>query len=167
MGHGDGTHGSLCRACGFCCDGTLFSRGSLNAEEVDSARRQGLKLLADARSFAQPCAGHAGSECTIYAHRPTCCRKYRCTLLDEVDAGNTTYESALERVARVRELERVVRQAAPDERAGDPLFVVARNLAEDAIHEPFRREHAQLMLDLGELVMLCRRHFGARDDATL
>ncbi|MFY0580866.1 hypothetical protein ACN28S_47425 [Cystobacter fuscus] len=35
----------LCRRCGLCCDGNLFSHVPLEHAEVDAARRQGLEVV--------------------------------------------------------------------------------------------------------------------------
>jgi len=48
---------TLCRACGLCCDGSLFGRVPLaSAAEVERAKRRHLRVVPSGRSFEQPCA---------------------------------------------------------------------------------------------------------------
>lgn len=163
------THGELCRACGFCCDGTFFGRGLLEPEEVAVVPSRGLTVVSHAGepSFPQPCAQHRGERCAIYEARPACCRAYRCRLLERVEAAEVAMADAERHVARVRELASRVRDAIDEERRGEPLFTVAMELATAAKSVAWRRAHAELLLDLGELVHLCRRQFGVRDDGKM
>jgi hypothetical protein len=160
---------NLCRACGFCCDGTFFSYGGLADEEVDRVRKRRLVMAEkDERpAFRQPCTAHDGDACTIYDDRPQCCRAYRCRLLERVEQGEVSWAHAVDRIARVRELAAKIRAAAPPERAGDPLIVVARDLVDDAATAPWRHAHAELLMDVGELVTICMRQFGVRDDGKM
>jgi len=65
---------ALCRSCGLCCDGSLFGRVRLEPGEVDSARRRRLHVVANGRSFEEPCTALVKQgehhHCSIYADRP-------------------------------------------------------------------------------------------------
>lgn len=163
------THGDLCRACGFCCDGTFFGRGLLQPEEVAIVPSRGLTVVPHGGepSFPQPCSQHRGERCDIYEARPQCCRAYRCRLLERVAAAEVAMADAERHVARVRELAAIVRAAIDEDRRAEPLFTVAMELATAAESEAWRRTHAELLLDLGELVQICRRQFGVRDDGKM
>lgn len=98
---------ALCRACGMCCDGTLFGRAQLDADEIDVARRLRLRVVQSASSsasFEQRCSALAGDGCTIYDERPRSCRRFVCRLHDRARAGNGSLDEHLGRVRRAREL---------------------------------------------------------------
>jgi len=96
---------ALCTACGFCCDGRLFSLAPLTPSEAEWARRRRLPLVQHAASVSleQPCGALEGTRCTVYDERPESCRKFVCVLLDQVTCGEISLETALERVAAARE----------------------------------------------------------------
>lgn len=116
----------LCTRCGLCCDGTLFADVELAGEdevsalevmrlEVEDADEDGGGLL------LLPCGALKGTRCTIYSHRPDCCRTFECRLLQEVQRGTVGIEQgkekiaeALKQIARVKEL--IVDLGQSDER---------------------------------------------------
>lgn len=74
---------ALCRRCGLCCDGSLFSLVPLADDEPAAARRRGLPIaLRDgaAPALRQPCPALVARACTVYDERPAACRRYRCLL---------------------------------------------------------------------------------------
>lgn len=97
---------TLCTRCGLCCDGTLFGDVELTGP-AEAARLEILGLDvdtddADAELLALPCAGLRGTRCSVYAHRPQCCRTFECRLLQEARRGVVTTELALVRIAEAR-----------------------------------------------------------------
>lgn len=98
----------LCRACGLCCDGTLFDLVRL--EPGDDARRLarlGLPIAAargrQAARFPQPCAALcADGSCRLYADRPGQCRAFECRLLQEAKAGRLSFPAAARRVTTAK-----------------------------------------------------------------
>jgi len=44
--------------------------------------------------LSQPCRALRGRRCSIYAHRPGCCRTFECALLQDVRASAATIEQA-------------------------------------------------------------------------
>ena len=97
---------TLCTRCGLCCDGTLFGDVELTGP-AEAARLEILGLDvdtddADAELLALPCAGLRGTRCSVYAHRPQCCRTFECRLLLEARRGVVTTELALVRIAEAR-----------------------------------------------------------------
>jgi hypothetical protein len=99
----DGTNesdaNSLCKSCGLCCTGHLFSRTKLRSAELDSAQVLGLNVFRSVpseRGFSQPCPLWQG-QCTIYTspHYPHFCRTYKCKLLKEVLDETTLLANAL------------------------------------------------------------------------
>ncbi|HJR80968.1 MAG TPA: YkgJ family cysteine cluster protein [Anaerolineales bacterium] len=121
----DGTNESpantLCKSCGLCCTGHLFSRTKLRSAELDSARALGLHVFGSEpsqRGFSQPCPLWQG-QCTIYttSDYPHFCRTYKCKLLKEVLDENTSLPDALVAVEQakgmIRELEALL-PGSPD-----------------------------------------------------
>ena len=79
---------ALCKACGLCCTGHLFSWVRLKAVELTPVEKLGLHVIRSdprQRGFTQPCPMWNGV-CTIYdsPHYPRGCDSYRCKLLREL-----------------------------------------------------------------------------------
>ena len=79
---------ALCKACGLCCTGHLFSWVRLKAVELNPLQKLGLNVIRSdprQRGFTQPCPMWNG-ECSIYQsqHYPRGCESYRCKLLREL-----------------------------------------------------------------------------------
>jgi Fe-S-cluster containining protein len=55
-----------------------------------------------ARHLLQPCTALEGTTCRCYPGRPLACRRYRCALLDALDAEEVDLDQAREVVAAVR-----------------------------------------------------------------
>lgn len=107
----------LCRACGLCCDGTLFDLVKLEA--VDDARK--LKALGlpvttsrgktPLARFPQPCAALCRDlSCRIYADRPRQCRIFECRTLKDAKAGTLAFPAALRLVKQARRRAEKVRR---------------------------------------------------------
>ncbi|HEX3770515.1 MAG TPA: YkgJ family cysteine cluster protein [Polyangiaceae bacterium] len=98
---------TLCRSCGLCCDGSLFGRARLDPDEVEGARRRGLRVVASGASFEQPCAALVASPpfaCSIYADRPRACGRFTCKLYERHRREGGPLEARLAAVTRVRTL---------------------------------------------------------------
>jgi Fe-S-cluster containining protein len=104
---------TLCTRCGLCCDGTLFADVELvGRAEVARLETLGIEIEEEDRNvglLSQPCAALRGTRCSIYAHRPKCCRVFRCHLLQDAELGSVTVEQAMELIADAREQIRQVR----------------------------------------------------------
>ena len=99
---------TLCKSCGLCCTGHLFSWTKLRSAELDTARDLGLNVFGSEpqqRGFSQPCPLWQGQR-TIYTspHYPHFCRAYKCKLLKEVLDENTSLPSALTFIERAKEM---------------------------------------------------------------
>jgi hypothetical protein len=162
---------NLCHTCNLCCDGAFFSNAPLVASEVESVRRHGLPIITiheGAPAIPIPCSAHDGVGCSIYPHRPERCREYRCRLLKRFQSGGISLEVATQLVLRVRELESALRAAPIFDEATrakrQSVFMLALSLAAQAEDPDWRRQHAAVLMDIGEFVHITRRQFGVRDD---
>jgi Fe-S-cluster containining protein len=107
---------TLCPRCGLCCDGSLFADVELaGTDEASSLEVMGLEIEDadedDAGLLVQPCGALKGKRCSIYPHRPDCCRTFECRLLQQVKRGAVSVPrakvkiaEALKRIERVEEL---------------------------------------------------------------
>jgi Fe-S-cluster containining protein len=104
----------LCTQCGLCCDGSLLADVEL-ASRAEATRLEilGLEIEEDDSHglLPLPCGALKGTRCSIYEHRPECCRTFECGLLQEVRRGAVEVERASRliaetrmKIARVREL---------------------------------------------------------------
>lgn len=150
---------TLCQACGFCCDGTLF--GGIRLTE-DEARRPALVRLPlfsteGGPALLFPCPAHAGA-CTVYEERPATCRAYNCHLIDQLEQGDIDLESALLRVERLRGLAEAIRPRLE----GDEGTFWER--AEALQRRPFawQIENEALMIEIATLREMLARFIDAR-----
>jgi uncharacterized protein len=95
----------LCRACGLCCDGTLFDHVSVKPQEVSALKACGMALEPGQEGFwnlRHPCSAWDETMCRIYAVRPSACRNFECLLLRAHAEGEVTLSEALDVVSRAR-----------------------------------------------------------------
>ncbi len=100
---------TLCTQCGLCCDGTLFADVELGRAEAMRLEIMGLEVeVTDGGLLSQPCPALKNRRCSIYAHRPRCCRTFECQLLQDAQRGAVTAERAVEHIAEAhRQIQRV------------------------------------------------------------
>jgi len=99
---------ALCKACGLCCTGHLFSWVRLKAVELNPLQKLGLNVIRTdprQRGFTQPCPMWNG-ECTIYEspHYPRGCDSYRCKLLRELLDESVALPKAMRVVRQAKEM---------------------------------------------------------------
>lgn len=131
MTGGDQDLGALCQACGFCCDGTLFARVTVDPGE---RVRRHLAIADDDRHFAQPCAALVKRSCSIYEDRPLACQRFVCRLYKKQEAEGGPLAARLAVIARVRE---IVAQLDGPVEWDDPKAVLVHELRE--LLDEFRR----------------------------
>src|SRR5436190_16561714 len=107
----------LCKSCGLCCTGHLFSWVRLKASELNPAEALGLHVIRSdprQRGFTQPCPLWQG-QCTIYTSPdyPRVCRSYQCKLLKEMLDENIPLADALTTVEQAQEMIREVESFLP------------------------------------------------------
>jgi len=162
---------ALCTRCGLCCDGSLFADVELaSGDEASALEVMGLEIEDDDEDggglLLQPCGALKGRRCSIYPHRPDCCRMFECRLLQEVKRGMAGVErakgkiaEALKRIGRVKEL--VVQLGTGNERL--PLkehCVEALALSEAAAAGPaVKRKRAELQAAMTSVERLVQTTF--------
>ena len=130
---------TLCTRCGLCCDGSLFADVELTSRDESTALEvMGLEIEDDDgdddRLLVQPCGALKGRRCSIYPHRPECCRTFECRLLQEVERGMVGLEQAKEKVAEaLKRIERV-KELAAQLGTGDELLPLKEHCAEALAH---------------------------------
>jgi uncharacterized protein len=99
----------LCRACGLCCDGTLFDLVKLEAsDDARKLKELGLPVMVSrgkvaVARFPQPCSALcADRTCGVYAHRPWQCRAFECRVFKDAKAGRISYAAAVRVVQKAR-----------------------------------------------------------------
>jgi uncharacterized protein len=91
----------LCTNCALCCDGSLFADVELSGpSEAGRLEILGIEIEDDDPPLlVQPCRALSGKRCTIYPHRPKCCRTFECRLLRDVRRGDLGVEQAEAHIA--------------------------------------------------------------------
>jgi Fe-S-cluster containining protein len=157
----------LCTQCGLCCDGSLFADVELAGRaEALRAEVMGLRIDddADAMLMLLPCSALKGTRCSIYPHRPQCCRTFECRLLKDVRRGAVGVKhaeqhiaEAFRRIGRVKDL--LAQIGERDARL--PLKErCAEALALGADSSPaVKRNRAALEHAMSEVEALLREHF--------
>jgi hypothetical protein len=97
---------ALCKACGLCCSGHLFSWVRLRAPELNRLEKLGVQVIRSdprQRGFLQPCPLWNG-QCTIYdsPDYPSGCSAYNCKLLRELLDESVSLPKALRVVKRAK-----------------------------------------------------------------
>ena len=98
---------TLCRGCGLCCDGSLFSHVGLEPEDVDRLRALGIPTetrRSGSVVLAQRCSALKGRDCQIYKDRPASCASYQCLLAESLVEGRVTLEAAQAIVRKAQRL---------------------------------------------------------------
>jgi len=126
----------LCTHCGLCCGGTFFSDLELAQGEAIKLEAMGLQAEEEDEGFVlnQPCAALKEKRCSIYGHRPGCCRTFECLLLQNVRRGDISLSRAKAIVAEtltlIGEANRLLAElghsdqcASLKERVGDVLLL--------------------------------------------
>lgn len=121
----------LCTSCGLCCRGLLHNRAMLESSEVAKATKLGFEILDQGKlAFSLPCPRFEGC-CTVYDQRPKACVGFKCSLLRNLESGNTDLVTAMGRVA---EAHRLIEQAEITVPQG--AFVMEFRAHIDAVRKP-------------------------------
>lgn len=103
----------LCKACGLCCSGHLFSWVRLDANELDGIEQLGIHVIRNdprQRGFLQPCPMWNGI-CTIYEEPqyPRSCKRYKCKVFRQLLDDDISLPAAMtivqDTLTLIREIE--------------------------------------------------------------
>ena len=125
---GDGRNrgSDLCTQCGLCCMGVIHRVAALDGDEIAAASALGLEVLPTERPlFALPCPRLEGTICQVYGSRPRTCGRYKCQVLQDLEAGVATMDEARRRTTNARRLLGDLREVMPEHMS----HVDARRLA--------------------------------------
>lgn len=129
---------TLCRGCGLCCNGVLFSDVRLASNELVEMLELGLiERGGETGRFSQPCPQLQGCDCGVYQNRPRQCRAFECELLRRTCQGERSEGEALRVIAEVRDL-------------AETLSVQLRELGDGDESGPFSSRFARLTEGDGE-----------------
>src|ERR1700704_698042 len=92
----------------------------------------------DGGLLLQPCRALKDKRCSIYPHRPDCCRTFECRLLQQVKTGAVSLDRAKEKIAEaLRRIERVKQLLVPWPQGNERLPLKERCLEALALSEQF------------------------------
>jgi putative zinc- or iron-chelating protein len=157
----------LCKSCGLCCTGHLFSWTKLRSAELDSAEALGLRVFRSVpreRGFSQPCPLWQG-QCTIYSspQYPHFCRTYKCKLLKKVLDETTPLVEAQTLIEQAKELIHELELLLPASRQTNFRERLVEHL--ETLEKKHARDDADLKFRLkaDELLRVYERVFGVDD----
>jgi hypothetical protein len=159
---------TLCTRCGLCCDGTLFADVELSGRaEATRLAVLGLEVEDDesrGELLVQPCAALRGTRCSVYVHRPKCCRTFECALLQDARRGAVSPESARVHIAEALKLVRRGRALVAQLGEWDSKLPLAECAAEVLAGEvgadrTASAKRAELAATMSELAALIRKTF--------
>ena len=157
----------LCTRCGLCCDGSLFADVEL-ASQAEATRLEvmGLEIEDDDAShlLVLPCRALQGTRCSIYAHRPRCCRTFECHLLQNVRQGTVGVDRAAALIAETRGRIARVKELLTDLEPRPSRLPLAERCAEVLTEEAGSspeaiRKHAELKAAMSATEDLIRKTF--------
>lgn len=161
---------ALCTRCGLCCDGTLFGDVELSGwAEAIQMEVLGLNIEDDngeggRAMLQQPCTALKGTVCSVYAHRPKCCRTFECKLLQDAQQGVVPVELAQQRISealrRARRIHALLSQLGDKDKELPLKERAAAMLSRDAgSDQAIVDKRAELGAEMSALGKLIRKSF--------
>ena len=163
----------LCRACGLCCDGSLFDGVQLGAgDDANKLKALGVPVTISRGKtplvrFPQPCAALcADRSCRVYADRPQQCRVFECGVFKDAKAGRIEFAAALRlvkqgrrRADKVRALLRQLGDTDERRSLGERFHRTSERLEAGGTDEATRSTFADLSLAVHHLKLLAFKKF--------
>ncbi len=163
----------LCRACGLCCDGSLFDGVQLGTgDDAKKLKALGLPVTVSRGKtpiarFAQPCVALcADRACRVYADRPLQCRAFECGVFKDAHAGRIDFAAALRWVKQGRKraetVRRLLRQLGDTEEhrsLGERFHRTSERLESGHADEAAKSTFADLSLAVHHLKLLAFKKF--------
>lgn len=159
---------NLCKSCGLCCSGHLFSWVRLNANELDKVEKLGLRVIRNdprQRGFLQPCPVWKSGVCTVYESPdyPSSCRKYKCVVLRKLQDEEIDFPDAMNQIKETLNLIREVESLLPDSSVisfRERLIAHKENVEKLDKQSPTEKEFLQ---KAEELLRIYEERFGVDD----
>lgn len=121
----------LCKACGFCCDGTLFKRTLISRDHDTDALESGVfGNVQDQKALPQPCPALEAGICVLYKIRPYTCRKFRCVPLKKFLDNAASYEETMALITENRLNLEKTRKLMASARKDDSATLLEKRTAE-------------------------------------
>ena len=108
----------LCRDCGICCDGVLFTYVELSEDEAGALAGKGLDIYRNEKDkpvFNLRCNRFGEQGCTLYQDRPKTCQAYYCDLTRAVMNESISFEDARTQVMDLKQSSAWLLENAPEE----------------------------------------------------
>lgn len=160
----------LCKACGLCCSGHLFSWVRLNANELDKAEALGLNVIRNdprQRGFLQPCPVWQGGVCAVYQSPdyPRSCAKYKCVVLRKLLDEEIDFSDALNQIEETLELIQKVEALLPVSSLVSfrERFVTHKENLEKLNQQNYSQTEREFLQKAGELLQVYENRFGVDD----
>lgn len=158
---------ALCRTCGLCCSGHLFSWVQIKAVEIAHLQKLGLTVIQPVKNksgFTQPCPMWDG-ECSIYQSEnyPSGCRSFNCKLLREVLNESISLSRALRIVKRTKEKIGVVEKLLPSSSQVNFRERVVEYLSHLDRSTELTVAERELQTQLGDVLNEIKNQFGVRN----
>jgi hypothetical protein len=158
---------TLCKACGLCCTGNLFSWVRLKAIELTPLEKLGLNVIRSdprQRGFTQPCPMWNGI-CTIYdsPHYPRGCDSYKCKLLRELLDESVSLPKALRVVKQAKEKIQTVEKLLPPSSESGFRDRLVEWLEKPSHPSGSKKSDAELGQKAPELLAYLESQFGVND----
>ena len=169
----------LCRACGLCCDGTLFDLVKLEqGDDAEKLKALGLPISISrgktpVARFPQPCSALCENRtCRLYAERPWQCRTFECRLFKDAKAGRISFASALplvkqarRRADNVRRLLRELGDTDEHRALGERFHRTSERIESGNADEAAKAKFADLCLAVHRLKLLSHDRFYTQNEA--
>lgn len=161
---------NLCKSCGLCCSGHLFSWVRLNANELDKTEALGLNVIRNdprQRGFLQPCPVWQGGICTVYESPdyPRSCAKYKCIVLRKLLDEEINLPDAMNQIQETLGLIREVESLLPASSIisfREQLIAHKENL-EKLDKQKYTQTEKEFLQKAGGLLNLYESRFGVDD----
>jgi len=157
----------LCKACGLCCTGHLFSWVQIKKLEHTSLRKLGLTVVQPdekRHGFSQPCPMWEG-ECTIYKTKnyPSGCRAFNCKLLRELLDESVSLPRALRVVKRTKKKIDVIEKLLPSSQYMSFRDRVVEQLSYLSRSTRLTLAESELQAELNSVLNEIENRFGVRN----
>jgi hypothetical protein len=155
---------NLCKSCGLCCTGHLFSQISLEPIEIETARAVGFDVTQstpDKSSASQPCPFWKG-DCKIYFHpnKPNACGRFKCKLLKELEGGEIELTESMKLVEQAKEKIHELEELMPIEEKVSFLVRFSDQITRMEKSNSSSFESNSFRLKAGVLLVIFKQRFG-------